>query len=185
MFSFRRRKVSVDDVLKHFIIMEASRKKYADRAEEMLGWLELSNDEFIQKVREYEIARDDDNPVFGWTIGTRKNSFYKNISHWVLKEISLADLYTCGINSEMKADLDAVRGNLKRFVDTGCAAKYPEFKLDSVPPQEEAKIFIGIARSDCNRDGSIELIDGVHRAVTILARGIVRSKAYIGALTRR
>jgi len=185
MFTFLHKKISVADVLRHFIIMEASRERYANNAEGMLSWIKLSDDKFIQKVREFEVTRDDDNPVLGWTIGTRRNSLYKNISHWISAKVYLDDLYTCGINSEMKADLDAVRGNLKRFVDIGYAAKYSEFKLDSDLPQNEAKILIGIAQFYSDRDGTIELIDGAHRAVTMLSKGITKSKAYIGILTRR
>ena len=176
------RECKVAEVLRHFICMEADRPKYADMRHKMLGWLKLSDRRLIRKVRKFEKTRDDDNPTLGWTIGTRANSNYRGVSHWVLASISLADLYTCGINPKMKGDLDSVNGNLKRFVDAGYATKYPEFRLDSIPSEGKARTLIGIARSESNRDGNIELIDGAHRVVPMLANGIMSSDAYIGEL---
>lgn len=172
------RESSVAEVLRYFISMEA--EKYADKREEMLKWLSLHDRKLIRKIRKFEKKRDDDNPTLGWTIGTRANSNYLKISRWIFTDIRLVDLYSCGINSDMKDDLDSVKGNLKHFVDAGYPRKYPEFRLESVPPEGEARIFVGIARSDPNRDGSIELIDGSHRAVAMLANSITSTNAHIG-----
>lgn len=174
------RECKVAEVLRHFICMEAERPKYADMREEMLKWLDLPDQKLIRKVRKFEKTRNDDNPTLGRTIGTRANSNW--VSHWVLASIDLADLYTCGINPKMKDDLDSVSGNLKRFVDAGYATKYPEFRLDPVPSTWRARVVIGVARSEFSREGNIELIDGAHRVVALIANGITSSDAYIGEL---
>ena len=54
--------------------------------------------------------------------------------------------------------------------------------MNSIPPKGTARTFICIARSKHNRDGSIELIDGAHRVVSMLAKGIMEADAYIGIL---
>lgn len=173
---------SIAKVLRHWIRLEANRSRYADRREEMLKWATLSDRRLIRRIRKFERTRDDDNPALGWTIGTRRNKNYQKVSCWVLARVSLPHLYTCGISSAMKDDLNCVNGNLKRFVDEGYAAKYPEFRLDSIPPEGEARTVIGIARVEYGQDGTIELIDGAHRVAAMLANGITVSDAYIGQI---
>lgn len=183
MFNFWKHKktaVTVADVVRHFIRMEASREKYANKSGEMREWLKLPDSEFIQKVHEFERSRDDVNPALLWTIGTKGNE----ISCWTLKKVPLTDLYTCGINSKMKADIDSVQGNLKRFADAGLAKKYSEFRVNSVPSQGDFRTLIGIAQSVDKRDGSIQIIDGCHRAIAMLANSIMKSDVYIGKLKR-
>ena len=53
-------------VLKHFIRVESQKCNYKDKREEMITWISLPDQAFIDKVRDFEKKRTDENPVFGW-----------------------------------------------------------------------------------------------------------------------
>ena len=49
------REVKMVEVLRHFISMEADRRRYAEIRDEMLGWVRLSDKKFIGKVRKFGV----------------------------------------------------------------------------------------------------------------------------------
>ena len=161
------------EVLKHFIRIEATRSKYVDKREEMMGWICLDNpDEFIQEVRNFEKTRKDENPAILWTIGTEKDPVRPHkIRRWILAKVDLRSLYTLRINSKINPHLDLVNGNLERFVRRGYPAEHDEFHTSHVPTNEK-RVVIGIAHFKENRDGEIEIVDGCHRAIAMLTNEI-------------
>lgn len=177
------RESNVAWVLRHFIRIEAARSKYADKREEMISWTCLPDTAFIREVHNFAQMRDDENPTIVWIIGTNINKHYLKVQRWVLANINLDCLYTCGISSKMRSNLDSVNGNLKHFVDRGYATKHNKFRINSVPSDGEVRIVIGIAHLKHDRDGEIELVDGAHRAIAMLANRISSSQAYIAELS--
>ena len=171
------------EVLRHFVRLEASRSKYADKREEMINWISLPDIAFIQQVHNFAQVRDDENPTIVWTIGSETNKHYLKVRRWFLAKINLECLYTCGISCKMRQDLDSVNGNLKKFVKEGYAKKYGEFHMNFIPSDTETRRVIGIAHLKPDRDGKIEIVDGVHRAVAMLANEISLSQAYIAELS--
>ena len=101
-----------------------------------------------------------------------------------LAKINLGSLYTCGINSDINAHLDLldVKGNLKSFVLKKYVHEHNEICTDSTPSDKELTTFIGIAHRTEDRDGEIEVLDGNHRAMAMLASGGERAEAFIAEL---
>lgn len=171
------------EVLKHYIRIEATKSKYEDNRKEIMSWVYLPDGDFIHKVRNFEKTRDDENPTIVWTIGTEKNpNRHQKVRRWILANINLGCLYTCGINPKMKCDLDSVNGNLRCFVNRKYAVRYKEFRTDCIPTNTEASV-IGIARCKDNRNGEVEIVDGCHRVIAMLANGIESTEAYIAILS--
>ncbi len=74
-----------------------------------MGWNHLPDTDFIDKVQKFEKERKDENPIFVYTIGTKKNrTRFEKVKGWVLANIKLDSLYTCGINSEINSHLEPV-----------------------------------------------------------------------------
>lgn len=172
-------------VLKHFIRVESTKNKYAQRREELMGWVHLPGIEFLDRVREFENQRRDENPIFVWTIGTEKNpTRYRKVKRWIVANIFLGSLYTCGINSCINAHLDLpdVNGNLKSFVLGEYVHEHEEIRTDSFPADKELTTLIGVAHHTEDRDGGIEVLDGNHRAMAMLANGGERAEAFIAEL---
>ena len=171
------------EVLKHFIRIEATLCECKDKRKEMINWTCLPDPDFIQKVHNFAETRDDENPTLVWTIGIGNNRDRpQKVRRWILANINLDCLYTCGINKKVNSDLDSVKGNLKCFVNEGYATKHCcEFCTSSVPIDEK-RMIIGIAHPTDNRDGEIEIVDGCHRVIAMLANGIEDSQAYVAEL---
>jgi hypothetical protein len=167
------------EVLEHFLRTEVMRREYAEQREEIVGWIALDDEGFFRCMRQFADSRADVNPVLSWTIGTPGNRHHERVARWVLARVDIKSLYTCGINPMMKADLDAVQGNLARFSTVG--HKYPEFRMDSLPDGGQA-IIVGVARQSVGRDGTIEAVDGAHRIVAMAGREIQNTSAFLAEL---
>lgn len=179
------------DVLKHFIRVESQKCDYKDEREEMITWISLPDQAFIDKVRNFEKQRTDENPAILWTIGTAKDSSRLSlVKGWVLVKVNLGSLYTCGMNREVNVHLNLpdVKGNLKCFVDRGYVSKHPEeFHTDRNPMDGALRVLIGVTRrthQEKERNGEIEIVDGCHRAVGMLQNGEKYAQAYIAKLRR-
>ena len=169
------RESHVAEILRHYICTGRQTKERSKR----LKWLHLSDKRLLQKFHELDKTQINDEPTLLWAVGPRA----ERVSRWVLaNSIHLADLYSCGIRSEMKGDLDCVKGNLKQFVKTGCFRKYDDFKRPSIPREGKARTVIGVAHFKSDRHGRIELVDGAHRVVALLANDIESCRAYIGEI---
>ncbi|MBI1923405.1 hypothetical protein HYR99_04050 [Candidatus Poribacteria bacterium] len=174
--------VRMREVLEHFLHLEITRPQYMNRRQEILGWLSLSDQQFFQRVRQFATERDDVPPALTWTVGTLENTFHLQVRRWILAEVDLSLLYTCGLNPLVNDHLAVVRWNLKQF--GRFANQYPEFQLNRVPSGEHQRI-IGIVRHDPDRDGCIEIVDGAHRVVAMLANNIKQTIAFLGELKQQ
>ena len=79
----------------------------------------------------------------------------------------------------MKNDLDKVRGNVLRFCEAS-ADKYREFRRDSVP--KEFSTLIAVSHKKPHRDGEAELIDGAHRAISMIKNRILTAECLLAQL---
>lgn len=172
--------VDVAEVIRHFFYMEANRDKFSSYKEEILSWRSLSNQDVLQKALEFGKRRDDINPVLTWTVGTATNKHYQKLDQWSFGTIDLNILYSHGINTSMKNDLSSVMGNLSDFAQI-YSKNYKEFLLTTLP-EDKFKILIAIARSNPKYKGKLELIDGAHRAISMLKNGITKTDTYIGII---
>jgi hypothetical protein len=171
--------ISMRKVLEHFLRVESNAPKYAARKAEFEHWISKSNWEFFQHVRVFADSRDDVHPLLTWTVGTRDNKHHERVRRWISARVRLGRLYSCAISDEVKADLDECRGNLTLFSDR--AWKYPEFRMDTVP-QGDLAIIVAISHTVPSRSGTEEVVDGVHRAVAMIANGVEDTWAYIAEL---
>lgn len=172
---------SVDEVLCCFLQIESQKPNaghFLDLLQRIRG---LPGEQSRRRVREFAEKTKNGSPIFPWTVGINNDERWKNVRRWIYTDVELNQLYTCGINpSTMKESLTKVHGYLVKF--TRCFAhNFPEFRLDQIPPEKLRTIF-GVKRRDNNKDGSIELIDGAHRAVAMLHNNIVESKGFIAEL---
>ena len=185
------RESSKAEVVRFFWNLEAKNCKHSVGEEIMqrLIWLTDTPD-FEQEVRNivkdcnFKKGKYRNNPTLVWTIGNEDNPNRPfKVRDWVLAKINLECLYTCGINEKINVHLDLVNGNLKSFVKQGYAREHPEFQLDRKPPTSKAKI-IGIAHRASEKQGTIELVDGAHRVVSMLHNNMEQSEAYIARLKK-
>lgn len=175
------RTCSADEVLHHFLETE-SKKPNANHFQELLQQIKsLPGDQSRRRVREFAEKTKNGSPIFPWTVGINTDERWKTVQRWIYADVTLEQLYTCGINpNTMRDDLNKARGNLKTF--TKCFARnHGEFRLDQIPPEHLRMIF-GVARREDNKDGSIELIDGAHRTVSMLHNGITKSKGFVAEI---
>lgn len=168
------------EVIRHFLRLEASRREYYKRKEEILSWCRLSDEEMLARVRCFADERHDTNPVLAYTVGTAKADYSKRIALWRRECIICAEIYTCGISPQMSSDIDAVGGNMLDFA-LGPAAKFPEFAEGATLPQEGTVIIV-VEQRKAGRKGAYELIDGAHRLVTLCLSKVETVEAYVGHL---
>jgi hypothetical protein len=167
-------------VIRHFLRIEASRRKYYKKKEEILSWCRLFDEEMLARARCFADERDDTNPVLAYTVGTAKADYSKKIAFWNRECIKCAEIYTCGISPQMSSDIDAVRGNMLDFA-LGPAAKFPEFAEGAALPQENTVIIV-VEQGKAGRKGAYELIDGAHRLVALCLGRVETVEAYVGHL---
>ncbi len=150
----------------------------------------FSNDaDFFQQYRAYaNVCKNEkrDSPVLVWTVGVPGDDRFQDIKEWRLEKVNLDELYSCAMGRNMKTELDAVKGNLKTLTALmkNNPSNYPEFDLSRIPSDNEKQIAIGVAHSITGRQGSIELIDGAHRVVSMIANDVSYIFAYLAVLKR-
>ncbi len=164
------------EVVRHFLRLEATHPKYAGRQDELLAWCKLSDAEVLDRVRGFAGERDDINPALVYTVGVRNDTRHSQVSTWTRERVMCEDIYTCGISSCMRTDIDAVRGNLLEF--SYCCNKYPEFR-PLLPLTEISSIVILVDHQKPDRNGQYEVIDGVHRLAALCCAGIQDVEAYV------
>jgi hypothetical protein len=173
------RTASMREVVEHFVTVESTRAKYAGLREQLHTWRDLDDTTLFARIRDLADTRDDVNPTLTWTIGTGGNNHHERVERWVLAEVRLNSLFSCGINEATRADLESVQGNLALFAPL--STKYPEFQSTAVQDGERRPIIV-VAHVLSGRAGTIEVIDGVHRAVAMVRNGIVNTSAFLGQL---
>ena len=175
--------VSKSDVLRHFVSREI--QKHKDLAKELTDILSISNDEeFVSKLREFALRHDTGNPVYTWT-GLNSNSHHQRVTRWTkVSNVEVNEIYSERINSSINTPLQMARGNLARIADLvpKDESLSKEFDLSRTPSSELDRIIIGVKRTTGHRDGTIELIDGAHRFVSMVANGVTTVPAYIAEL---
>lgn len=152
-----------------------------------------NDDDFFRQYRSYaDVCKIEkrESPVLVWTVGVSGDDSYEKVDKWYLTKINLNELYSCAMGQDIQSDLDTVQGNLKDFAALvkNDPCRYPEFNLACFPEDEEKQTVIGVAHSTCDRQGnirkgSIELIDGARRTVSMLANGLTHAPAYIAIVT--
>ena len=81
----------------------------------------------------------------------------------------------------MQSDLNSIQGNLEDFAALviGDPCRYSEFNLSCLPEDERNQTVIGVKHLVNGKRGSIELIDGAHRAISMVANGVATASAYL------
>jgi ParB-like nuclease domain len=169
--------IAAAEVVRHFLRLEAGRSKFANRKDELFSWCELSDSEVMAKARRFAEERDDVNPVLVFTVGARGDDHSSRVASWTRERIKCRDIFTSGISSRMRPDIDAVRGNMLAFA-LGPAMKYSEFRPLS-PLCDISSIVILVAHRRQTRDGQYEVIDGAHRLVALCRAGAEEVDAYV------
>jgi hypothetical protein len=165
------------EIVRHFLRLEATRKKYSDRSGELLAWCSLPDSEVMAKARQFTKERYDVNPALLYTVGIGEDNRHTSVKSWTRERVQCREIYTCGISSSMRPDIDSVRGNLIEFA-LQSASKYPEFRpLSNLSDATSIVILVHHRRDD--RAGDYEVIDGVHRLVALCRAGIQDVEAYV------
>jgi hypothetical protein len=175
--------VSRADVVRHFLRLEATRPKYSQRKNELLAWCKLSDSDVLAKARHFGEQRDDVNPALVYTVGVGNDARYREVTSWTRERVRCVDIYTCGISSCMRADIDAVRGNVAAFAAQS-SSNYPEFRSSS-HLSEISSIIILVHHRRPHRDGQYEAVDGVHRLVARCCARVRDVETYVGHLSRQ
>jgi hypothetical protein len=165
------------EVVRHFLRLEAQRSKYSGRKDELLSWCELPDSEVLEKAKGFAEERDDVNPVLVYTIGIRKDDRNERVASWTRERIKCRDVFTSGISSRMRSDIDAVRGNIFAFAQ-GPASKYSEFRPLAALCEITSTVIVVAHRVE-GKDGEYEAIDGAHRLVALCRAGVQEVDAYV------
>jgi hypothetical protein len=172
--------VSRADVVRYFLRLEATRPKYAERKRELLAWCELSDSEVLAKAAHFAEERDDVNPALVYTVGVRNDVRHTGVASWTRERVRCMDIYTCGISSCMRDDIDAVRGNVAAFASQS-SSKYPEFRPVAKLSEISSRIIL-VHHQRPHRNGQYEAVDGVHRLVALCCAGVQDVEAYVAHL---
>ncbi|HEX5324682.1 MAG TPA: hypothetical protein VFW40_12915 [Capsulimonadaceae bacterium] len=178
--------VSKLDVLRHFVSQEI--EKHSNIAIELTQILSISNDEeFVSRLRRFASKHDSNNPVYAWT-GLNANQHHERVRSWVkATDIRTDSVYSKGINPTINNYLNdrKIRGNLKQIADraTTDVVLRKEFDLSRQPVSEEKRTIIGVVHRSTDHDGTIELIDGAHRFVSMAANGVTEVPAFLAELS--
>jgi len=165
------------EVVRHFLRLEAGRPKYSNRRDELLSWCELPDSQMLDKARGFGEQRDDVNPTLVYTGGIDRHDRHAEVTSWTREQIDCRLIFTSVISSSMRADLDAVEGNLFDFAQ-GPASEYPEF-APLTTLGELTRTVVLVAHRVRGRSGDFEAIDGAHRLVALCRAGVLEVDAYV------
>jgi hypothetical protein len=174
------------EVVEHLLQLEVGKGDI--EAERLISRANMNDDEFFRGVRDYaerhKKAEGRILPVLVWTVGLDDDNRHISVQRWYRTDIHLGKLYSNGIGLHTKDDLDSVQGNMRLFAAIVQAnpGRYPEFNLARTPKSEYQRTLIGIVRHTPRCLGEIELIDGAHRTVSMLANGTHLAPAYLAEL---
>ena len=176
------RPCSDKEVILTFLGFESA-KPHGDHFDRLLREVAGLPIEIIRaRVRAFGEQHNNGSPLFPYTVGHFNDERFRSTQRWVRATVELARIYSCGINPvTMQEHLQMVRGNLLAFTRQ-FAGQHPEFRLRGPPPPEALRLIIGIARCNDGKDGDVELIDGAHRAISLLHHGITSCEGVIAQL---
>jgi hypothetical protein len=140
------------------------------------------NEELPALFRSYlEAVGDTGNPTAVWTIGRGGDRRCDYVRLWVRAvDVPLGAFYSNGVNQRIDPDLRRLGGKIAAFAPL--AHLFPsEFpRLDTVPPdKDDARTVIGVVSQTDFVAGRIELIDGFHRAVSLIRQGVGSVPTYL------
>jgi hypothetical protein len=168
-----------DEVILRFLKIE-SQKSGAVEWQNLLDLVQdMRGDQLRRHLRDFAERIHCRSPIIPWTVGMNDDESHRSIRRWVYADTDLEQFYTCGINDRVRPCLMKAQWNLKRFLKY--APDFEEFKLDWIPT-ELLRVMFGIARREIDKNGTIQLIDGAHRTISMLHNNISRSKAFIGEI---
>lgn len=173
------RDVGCRDVVEAFLKIELGKPVHAEMKARLPALCEFNDTVFFTAVKCWVNGCEGKNPLMVWTVGLPDDDRTDCVRQWKLRACSVAEFYSCGINNEVKADLDATGGNIARFAPLAC--KHPEFGCAHKPEPATTRVF-GVKHTTQGRDGTIELLDGVHHLVPLAANGVETVWAYIAEL---
>lgn len=173
-----KRPASVREVILHFLQVESTRPQYAFLTAQISAWQNQPDDRFMDQVRQFAAGRNDVNPVFTWTVGTQNNRHHERVQKWVLAQIPLGQVYSDGINSDVNVTLASCGWNLGRLAQS--AAQHPEFRITEVPSADLLRL-VAIHEPRTGR-GEYQIVDGAHRAVSMLVAKMSEAEAYVAEL---
>jgi hypothetical protein len=139
----------------------------------------MSDEDFLARLKTFASRREGTNPLLTWTVGTLSNQHHLHVRRWVLATAPIHLFFTCGLNPSMSDELREVGWNLFQF--SKLAEKFSEFRLDSVPQGEMATVF-GVAHLLPGKNGTIELVDGAHRFVSLAHQGLQTISSFVAEL---
>ncbi len=143
-----------------------------------LDWSALENK--LKKSNSFQKS-----PVSGWLMENKERES-KIIDRWVCREeVRLEDCWTSGIRPELQKAIDEVKGNLVRLSkhpDPNVIAEFEKCKM----PNCNNRTLIGIYHEKIGeKQGNVEIIDGVHRLVAMWRNGMQKTSMFLGKPTAR
>jgi hypothetical protein len=188
---------SREEVLRYFLLSNRDRRPDSGAREEMDALRQRIDgcltiplgdwERFEIHAVEYLVAANlRNNPVVVWTIGGVNRHGQKDrrqVSQWVrVKGAPLDAFYSNGAWGEINRRFDEaeIQGNLKAFTLRYAATSEfaPSFRLTDVP-RPEMQSLVGVYHASSSRHGTIELIDGLHRAVAMIHQGHTDAPAFL------
>jgi hypothetical protein len=140
------------------------------------GDLSSLSDEEIHRAMVAFGQKNPGNPAVVWLGYSPRDG--RRAAEWArVSEIDVRQFFSRGLNSEWKAVLELVQGNLFRFV-TECQDTY---KGEYDPGRillPALSLIIGVVHP--GRGDEIELVDGSHRLANMILNGAQRVMGYIG-----
>lgn len=171
---------TLEIVLRHFINLESRKCRYEGHRSEMQRMLAAPFGEFMTWLNGFHHDHDCGNPVYEWVF--RRNSRLRGWSYCRIHDLN--QVFSSGINCKVNDALKSVNGNLIRLarVADHNPVLMEEFHDSATPDSEEDRAIIGVVTQCVGRDGSIELIDGVHRFVSIARTNADSIPAFLAQL---
>ena len=117
-----------------------------------------------------------DNPSVVW-LGYSPTNRRKPVIWKLVPLISVRSLISKGLNPAWESQLEAVNGNLYRFVKE-CQSTYKAEYDASRPLSPDLSLVIGIVHP--GKDNEVELVDGSHRLASMILNNIEYVEGYLG-----
>jgi hypothetical protein len=135
----------------------------------------LSDEDVRRAMTEFG-QQHSSNPAVIW-LGFSPKDKRAQVKWRHLELIRVHSIYSNGLNSEWKAALQGVNGNLMRFI-AECKETYKtEYDRPDQPPAD-LSLILGIIQKD--RPDEIEIIDGSHRLAAMILKGVTVIGGYVG-----
>lgn len=182
---------TVEDVIRLFLRADLGKRHSSDASadasleKQARECLVQPNEALPEQFRSYlEAVKDIGNPTAVWTIGRGGDRRCDDVRLWIkVAQVPLGALYSKGVNEKVDPYLQRFGGNIASFAPSADLIRCEFPHLDAVPPDKgDARTLIGVVSHTDFVVGRVELIDGFHRAVSLIRQGAGSVPAYL-ALT--